>query len=122
MLFPFRDRLSANDLLPVRKILEHVVEKILKPESTSSSQHDQYGGGATSANSSGGGTNSTSGGNHPSGNTHGGMTVEELNDAVDAIELICNDVVRLKYLIVGSFCSKIDRRSFVEIRFSNFCC
>ncbi|XP_075256928.1 WD repeat-containing protein 48-like isoform X2 [Convolutriloba macropyga] len=88
-----KDRLSANDLLPVRKILEHVVEKILKPESTSSSQHDQYGGGATSANSSGGGTNSTSGGNHPSGNTHGGMTVEELNDAVDAIELICNDVV-----------------------------
>jgi len=82
-----KDRLSANDLLPVRKILEHVVEKILKPESASQDHYSPQGGPGSNAGSGGGGNQSNQ------GVGGGGMTIEELNEAVDAIELLCNDVV-----------------------------
>ncbi|XP_063722345.1 WD repeat-containing protein 48-like [Symsagittifera roscoffensis] len=76
-----KDRLSANDLLPVRKILEHVVEKVLRPESSAQDHYSTHGGGGSANNSTGG--------------NHGGsqLTAEEMNEEVDALELICNDVV-----------------------------
>ncbi len=80
----------------MRKILEHVVEKILKPESAGGQNasdhysHQQSGGSggnsATAAHSSGGNSQANQA-------NVSGMSAEELNEAIDAIELTCNDVV-----------------------------
>ena len=60
---------------------------MLRPESSAQDHYSTHGGGGSANNSTGG--------------NHGGsqLTAEEMNEEVDALELICNDVVSLSALI-----------------------
>ena len=80
----------------MRKILEHVVEKILKPDTGASATSEQYshapGTGATHPPGAQGGTGGGATGG-PGAFTAGGMSLDELNEAVNGLDLICNDIV-----------------------------
>ena len=83
-----KDKLSASDMLQVRKVIEHVYEKMMGSETgssapaasaTSSDQHASH--------------NSSAGGNSGSGrtgdrNSEGGISIAE-----EKVELLCQDQV-----------------------------
>ena len=51
-----KDRLSASDMLQVRKVIEHVYEKVMGNGSDKGSEGGGGGGGAASASGAGGAT------------------------------------------------------------------
>lgn len=73
-----KERLSASDMLQVRKVIEHVYEKILAPPSEIGSQG---GNGTDKANDSG---NSTSGNERDE---------ERASIAEEKVELLCQDQI-----------------------------
>jgi WD repeat-containing protein 48 len=82
MHFNYRDRLSASDMIQVRKVIEHVYEKVLGQGSDAGSQ-------------------AANGGNQEKS--------EELEDssaiAEEKVELLCNEQVRKLHLVYDFFCS-----------------
>lgn len=87
-----KDKLSASDMLQVRKVIEHVYEKMMGSEtgstaaaaSAASSHSDQHAS-HNSAPSAAGNTNSTRNGDRDS---EGGSSIAE-----EKVELLCQDQV-----------------------------
>lgn len=85
-IFPSRDRLSANDFIQIRKVQEHVYEKVL-------------GGGSD--------TGSTTNNNNDRG---GDDKAETTSLAEERVQLLCNDKVGLQeavYLLDVTLCSSL---------------
>lgn len=90
-MFMYRDRLSASDMLQVRKVIEHIYDKVLGQGSEAGSQ----AGGATNN----GYANNNSAANSSSG-THdkSDVDMEDMSSvAEEKVELLCNDQVHLVY-------------------------
>ena len=77
-----RDRLSASDMLQVRKVVEHVYEKVMGQGSDAGSQTAGGGGAGSTANSTGDKSETEK--------------EEDLSSiAEEKVELLCNDQVRI---------------------------
>ncbi len=95
-----RERLIANDFLQIRKVIEHVYEKVIcggseAGSSAGSPTGDRGGGGGTGAHQGGGGGGGGAGGGTAAG-PGGGAQSNNANDdsssiAEDKVELLCND-------------------------------
>lgn len=76
-IFCFRDRLIANDFIQVRKVAEHVYDKVL-------------GAGSDSGSVAGGG-NTVSGGSPAGDRTNADSNTDNSSLAEEKVELLCND-------------------------------
>lgn len=86
-----RERLVANDFLQVRKVIEHVYEKILCGGSDAGSNAGSPTGDHRSGGAASGGGNQASGGAASSGGNSNAAVDDSIAD--DRVELLCNDQV-----------------------------
>ena len=97
-----RDRLSASDMLHVRKVIEHIYEKLLGQGSDAGSQ----AAGSTTTPASGGGGGAMGGGSSAGNSQYERSDAEREEDisqiAEESVQLWCNDQVRA-LLPYGSF-------------------
>ncbi|XP_054154026.1 WD repeat-containing protein 48-like [Oppia nitens] len=84
-----KERLSASDMLQVRKVIEHVYEKMLGTNSESGSTAAQ----STSATGSTGPTNGHNNGTKNSDNSGADRDDERLSIAEEKVELSCQEMV-----------------------------
>jgi WD repeat-containing protein 48 len=78
LFFLYRDRLVANDFIQVRKVAEHVYDKVL---------------GANSDSGSVGGGNTVSSGSPAGDRANNDSNIDNLSLIDEKVELLCNDQV-----------------------------
>ncbi|KAF7991219.1 hypothetical protein HCN44_002781 [Aphidius gifuensis] len=87
-----KDRLIANDFIQVRKVVEHVYDKVLGAGSDSGSVAGGAGGGGSSSGGGGGG-NTVSGGSPAGDRANTDSNADNASLAEEKVELLCNDQV-----------------------------
>ena len=114
-----RDRLSASDMLHVRKVIEHIYEKLLGQGSDAGSQ----AAGSTTTPASGGGGGAMGGGSSAGNSQYERSDAEREEDisqiAEESVQLWCNDQVRAVLFPYRSF--YLSRFGFNLVIYSVLC-